>query len=170
MGVHDDDILDFDFVEDATGETPVPPRGGGPRTPSGGGDGGGGGSSRRPQLRTPHGSAPLLRLIGLVAFAILLVVLLAVWAQGCAEDDKQSTYDTYFADLGAVGSDSAKIGQDLATLLTTPGLEQAELETKLGGLVQQQQLDVERGGRGARAARGRTAGDARGLQGDQGLR
>jgi hypothetical protein len=79
-----------------------------------------------------------------VAFAILLVVLLAVWAQGCAEDDKQSTYDGYFEDIGAIGADSAKIGEDLATLLTTPGLEQAELETQLGGLVQQQQLDVER--------------------------
>ena len=72
------------------------------------------------------------------------MVLVAVWAQGCAESDKQSTYDTYYTDIGAVGSDSAKIGTDLATLLTTPGLEQAELETKLGGLVQQQQLDVER--------------------------
>ncbi len=148
MGVYDDDILDFDFVEDATRETPAPSRGdSAPRTPSGGGGGDGGGSGRgprRPQLRGPHGAAPLLRLVGLVAFAILLVVLVAVWAQGCAESDKQGTYDTYYGEIGAVGSDSAKIGTDLATLLTTPGLEQAELETKLGGLVQQQQLDVER--------------------------
>jgi hypothetical protein len=151
MGVYDDDILDFDFVEDATQEAP-PARGGSSSRPPGGGGsggaGGGGGGGRRPRraphLRGPHGAAPLLRLVGLVAFAILLVVLLAVWAQGCAESDKQASYDTYFDDIGAVGADSAKIGEDLATVLTTPGLEQAELETKLGGLVQQQQLDVER--------------------------
>ena len=142
MGVYDDDILDFDFVEDATREAP-PQRGGTPRSPS---DGAGGGSRppRRPPLRAPHASPPLLRLVGLVAFAILLVVLLSVWVQGCAESSKQETYAAYYQEIGAVGADSAKIGQNLASLLTTPGLEQAELETKLGGLVQQQQLDVER--------------------------
>lgn len=142
MGVYDDDILDFDFVEDATRESPAPKRGSDTRPPAGGGGGGGGRRPRR--LGRPHGAAPLLRLIGLVAFAILLIVLLAVWVQGCAETSKQSAYDTYYGDIGGVASDSAKIGKDLATLLTTPGLEQAELETKLSGLAQQQQLDVER--------------------------
>jgi hypothetical protein len=144
VSARDDDILDFefDFGDEATREAPV--RGG----PGGGGSGGsrgsgGEGSSGR-RLRAPRGGAPLLRLIGVIAFAILLVVLLAVWVQGCAEDDKQSSYDTYYEDVGAVGADSAKIGKDLATLLTTPGLQQAELETKLSGLLQQQQLDVER--------------------------
>ena len=73
-----------------------------------------------------------------------MVVLLAVWVQGCAAEDDQTTYGNYLADIGEVGNDSAKIGADLATLLTTPGLAQAELETKLGGFVQRQQLDVER--------------------------
>ena len=85
-----------------------------------------------------------MRLAGLVALAVLVVVLLAVWVQGCAAEDDQTTYGNYLADVGGVGSDSAKIGADLATLLTTPGLAQAELETKLGGFVQRQQLDVER--------------------------
>jgi hypothetical protein len=48
------------------------------------------------------------------------------------------------ADIGAVGRDSQKIGADLATLLTTPGLAQSDLESRLGGLIQQQQLDVTR--------------------------
>ena len=87
---------------------------------------------------------PLSRLAGLVALAILVVVLLAVWVQGCAGTDQQTSYADYLASVGEVGSDSAKIGADLATLLTTPGLTQTELETKLGGFVQRQQLDVER--------------------------
>ena len=74
MSSHDDDILDFDFFEDdATREAPSQARpGGGGRPPS---DGQGGGGSRRPQLRAPQGLTPLLRLVGLIAFAILIVVL-----------------------------------------------------------------------------------------------
>jgi CARDB len=140
--VHDDDILDFDFVDDETREIAPTPRPGG-RPPVGGGPRGGGGP-RRPQLRTPHGITPLLRLAGLVAFAVLVVVLLAVWVQGCATEDEQTTYGDYLGQVDAVGKDSAKIGAELATLLTTPGLAQTELETELGGLVQRQQLDVER--------------------------
>jgi CARDB len=139
--VHDDDILDFDFVDDQTQETAPPSRPSG-RPP--GGDGPPGRGPRGPQFRPPHGYMPLFRLAGLVALAILVVVLLAVWVQGCAGEDEETTYGDYLTDVGAVGKDSATIGSDLATLLTTPGLAQAELETKLGGYVQQQQLDVQR--------------------------
>ena len=142
MTVHDDDILDFDFVDDETRELTPQTRPGGPRPPGGGPPGPGG--PRRPQFRPPQGITPLLRLAGFVAFAILVVVLLAVWVQGCAGDDTQTTYENYMADIGAVGRDSQKIGSDLATVLTTPGLAQSELETRLGGLLQQQQLDVTR--------------------------
>ena len=38
----------------------------------------------------------------LVAFAILVIVLLAVWVQGCAGDDEQTTYGTYLAEIGDV--------------------------------------------------------------------
>jgi hypothetical protein len=46
-------------------------------------------------------------------------------------------------EIGAIGASSAKIGSDLAELLTTPGLKQAELETKLGGLIDRQQQGLE---------------------------
>ncbi len=144
MTVHDDDILDFDFVDDETRELPPPTGPGGPRPPGGGRPPGGPRGPRRPQFRPPQGITPLLRLAGFVGFAILVVVLLAVWVQGCAGDDTQTTYENYMADIGAVGRDSQKIGSDLATVLTTPGLAQSELETRLGGLLQQQQLDVTR--------------------------
>jgi len=141
--VHDDDILDFDFVDDETRELP-PPTGPGGTRPPGGPPPGGPRGPRRPQFRPPQGITPLLRLAGFVAFAILVVVLLAVWVQGCAGDDTQTTYENYMGDIGAVGRDSQKIGSDLATLLTTPGLAQSELETRLGGLLQKQQQDVTR--------------------------
>jgi len=41
--------------------------------------------------------------------------------------------------IGAVGTASAKLGDQLATLLTTPGLSEEDLDAKLGGYVQQAQ-------------------------------
>ena len=143
MSAHDEDILDFDFVDDATVESP-PQRSGG-RPPGGGPPADGrGGVPRRPRLRAPHGWTPLLRLVGLIAFAILVAVLLVVWAQGCANDRKQDTYADYTTEVGEVGMNSVRIGRNLAALITTPGLQEAELETKLGGLVSQQQQGIAR--------------------------
>lgn len=142
MSTHDDDILDFDFVDDVTEERPAGGdtvgRAGGSRPPDR--------RPQRPRLPSASRATPLLRLVGLVALAIVLVVLLVVWVQGCSSDKQRDAYNDYMAEIGVVGSDSQKIGEDLATLITTPGLKQAELERKLAGLVQQQQLGVERAG------------------------
>ncbi len=96
-----------------------------------------------PRLRPPGGATPLLRLIGVIAFAIIIVVLLAVWIGGCSSDRKRSSYGDALAAVGDVGTASAKGGADLADLLTTPGLTQDELEAKLGGLVQKEQQNVQ---------------------------
>ncbi len=140
MSSHDDDNLDFDFFDDATHESPGSARAEtSPRTSGGGG----GGGPRRPQFHAPHGVTPILRLIGFVAFAILIVVLLVLWAQGCSSDKKRNDYSDAMTQLGTIGTNSAKIGSSLAELLTTPGLKQAELETSLQGLIDRQQQDVE---------------------------
>ena len=141
MSSHDDDILDFDFFEDdATRETQGAERAEQDGRSSGGRRGGGG--PRRPQFSAPQGITPILRLVGFVAFAILIVVLLAVWAQGCSSDKKRNDYSSAIDEIEVMGSNSAKIGNDLAGLLTTPGLKQTELEAKLGGLIQLQQQGV----------------------------
>jgi CARDB len=139
VSTRDDDTIDIDFFDEgATRETapgeaavrrPAPPEGGG---------------RPRPRLRPTGGLTPLLRLIGLIAFAILVVVLVVVWAQGCASDRERDSYDGFMGDVGTIGAGSARIGNDLAELLTTPGLKQDELETRLAGLVQQQRLDTTR--------------------------
>ena len=141
MSSHDDDNLDFDFFDDdatregdGAGRAAAPPRASG---------GGGGSGPRRPQLRAPQGVTPILRLIGFVAFAILIVVLLVFWGQGCSSDKKRNSYSNAMTDLGTIGANSAKIGASLAELLTTPGLKQAELETSLGGLIGREQQDVD---------------------------
>ena len=119
MSTRDDDILDFDFFdeEDATSweepegtEIPAP-------SPERGRRGRGSG------FRPPRNLTPLLRLIGLIALAILVIVLLVVWVEGCTESAQRDRNSTYLADIGAIGNASAKLGQQVSTLLTTPGPE-----------------------------------------------
>jgi hypothetical protein len=131
MSSRDDDILDFDFFdeeeppswEESAESGPGPPRDRGPRR-------------RGPRFRAPGNLTPLLRLIALIALAILVVVLLVVWVEGCSADSKRTRYGNYLAEIGAIGNASARLGQDLNTLLTTPGLNQEDLDAKLGGFVQ----------------------------------
>lgn len=142
MTTSDDDILDFEFElpDDAAATTesqprfrrPAPP--GGPRPPAG------------PRFRPPDNAAPLLRLVGLVVGAILLVVFLVLAVQSCGEDPAQGAFEDYSAQIGDVGADSAQIGKELETLLTKPGLKQAELEQQLEGLIGRQQQGVDRAG------------------------
>lgn len=94
---------------------------------------------------TPPGNfTPLLRLIALIALGILVVVLLAVWVEGCASDRKRERYTDYMTEIGSVGNASAKLGQQLATTLTTPALKLEDLDAELGGYVQTAENQVAR--------------------------
>jgi len=139
MSTRDEDILDFDFFDEEeppSWEEPGergsggPPRDRGPR-------------SRGPRFRAPGNLTPLLRLIALIALAILIVVLLVVWIEGCATDRKRERYGDYMTEVGAIGNASARLGQKLNTLLTTPGLKQEDLDAKLGGFVQTAENQVQ---------------------------
>ena len=141
MSTSDDDI-DFDFFEEPATQEASQRTLRRPLRPSGG-NGPGGGGPRRP-FRAPSGFTPLLRLIGLVAFAILVVVLLVFWVQGCRDDQKQDAYQDYMTEVGQVADSSTAIGRDLGEVLTTPGLKQADVVQRLNGLVQQQQQNVQR--------------------------
>jgi CARDB protein len=129
-----DDDIDFDFFEEpATQEAPARERGpAGPRGPSGG----------RPVLRGPGGITPLLRLVGLVAFAIFIVVLLVFWVQSCQSDKKRESYEDYMSEVNTIAKDSENVGREFANLLTTPGLKLTDLQTRMNGLVDQQDIDV----------------------------
>src|SRR5688500_11975149 len=56
----------------------------------------------RGPIRPRTGFTPLLRLLGLIAFAILIVVLLLLWVQSCQEDAKRDAYGDYMTDIAAV--------------------------------------------------------------------
>jgi len=139
MSRRDEDILDFDFFDEEEPSTWDEPGEGGPGRPRDRGPRG-----RGPRFRGPGNLTPLLRLIALIALAILIVVLLAVWVEGCASDRKRERYGDYMTEIGAVGNASARLGQNMNTLLTTPGLKQEDLDAKLGGFVQTAENHVQR--------------------------
>jgi hypothetical protein len=93
----------------------------------------------RPPVRPPAGLTPLLRLIGLISFAILIVVLLVFWVNSCREDRRKDSYRDYIEKADTVARRSQGIGKELNTLLTARGKKQSELEQELEGLAQQQE-------------------------------
>ena len=119
--------IDFDFFEEpetqeATTRSPT-------RAP------------RRP-IRPPGGLTPLLRLVGLIAFAIALVVLLVFAIQSCRDESKRDQYADYMTDVRAIARDSSLVGRQLNRLLTRPGVRPAQVQTELGGLAQAEEQHV----------------------------
>lgn len=98
----------------------------------------------RGPIRPRAGFTPLLRLLGLIAFAILIVVLLLLWVQSCQEDKKRAAYGDYMTEVAAVARDSERVGRELSDVLTTPGIKPTDLQKQLTGLVQQQRIGLER--------------------------
>jgi hypothetical protein len=141
MSTRDEDILDFDFFDEEDAPSWEEPEGFEPAPPTDRGRRRGGGGSR---FGAPRNLTPLLRLVGLIALAILVVVLLAVWVEGCTAEAKRDRNSTYLAEIGAIGNASARLGQQLSTTLTTPGLNQEDLDAKLGGYVQTAENQVQR--------------------------
>ncbi|HSC90031.1 MAG TPA: hypothetical protein VLB86_00105 [Gaiellaceae bacterium] len=127
--------IEFDFFDEPPTQE-APPRRRSTERPSG--------RPPRPPMRPPAGFTPLLRLVGLVAFAILIIVLLVFWVQSCRSDSKRDAYRDYMGEMTQVANDSEQVGRQLNTVLTTPGIRQNQLQDRLGGLAQQQEQDVAR--------------------------
>jgi hypothetical protein len=93
----------------------------------------------RPPVRPPTGLTPLLRLVGLISFAILVVLLLVFWVNSCREDRRKDAYRDYVRDMSTLASDSEALGRNLTGVLTSRGLSRARIEQRLEGLAQQQE-------------------------------
>jgi len=134
-----DDNIEFDFFEDETGEAPATDEQPRRRRPSSG--------QQPPPPRRPSehqgGIPPTARLVGLIAFGILIIVLLVLWVQSCSGSSKKTSFKNYFADVQRLALDSNRLGQNFADALTTPGIKAAALASQLDGYATQQQRDVE---------------------------
>jgi hypothetical protein len=136
MSTRDDDI-EFDFFEDdpATSETAqtrvrLPRRGGG----------GGNGGERR-SLGPPRGGRPLLRLLGLVALAVGVVLAFGLLIESCASSSKQDAYSDYMADVQTIAAQSTANGDRLWNTLNAP-LTVQQIEQRLRGLAEQERQNV----------------------------
>src|SRR4051795_12730490 len=103
-----DSDIEFDFFEEPETREAARPE----RPPARGGP--------KPPMRTPHGFTPLLRLIGLIAFAIVIVVLLVYAIQGCQSSSKHAKYDDYMNKTSQIAANSRSIGARLTNLLSQP--------------------------------------------------
>jgi CARDB len=128
-----DDDIQFDFFEDdaATAEA-APSRTRLPRRPSG----------PRRRVGRPRGAGPLLRLLLLVAFVVFLVLVFGLLIESCASASKHDAYAHYMEDVGKLATQSSANGKSLLTVLTTPGLSVAQIETRLRGIADQEQQNV----------------------------
>src|SRR5439155_20274119 len=125
------DDIEFDFFDEPETREDQPRR----RAPRPSGDGGG---PPRRRCRPPAGFTPLLRLAGLIACAILIVVLLVLWVQSCQGASKRNAYRHYMEKVTAIAQNSDQTGKEFNDLLTTPGLKEADLEAKLDSFAQQE--------------------------------
>jgi hypothetical protein len=138
-----DSDIEFDFfdepeTQETTQRRRAPRDGGGPKGPRGPR-----GPQRRP-VRPTAEATRLLRLAGLVAFAIFLVVVLVLVAKSCRSSNKNGEYAGYMRSVQTIAAGSAGVGRQLNDVLTTPGIKEADLETKLNGLAQQQSQYADR--------------------------
>lgn len=140
MTARDDDILDFDFFDETESPSWEEPSSGADETR----ERRRGPRSRGIRLRSPGSFVPLLRLVGLIALTILVVVLLVVWIEGCTAERKTARFADYLGEVGVIGANSARLGRNLATTLTTPGLKLEDLDAKLRGFAQTAENQVRR--------------------------
>jgi hypothetical protein len=135
--IDDGTDIEFDFFEETPTRETTRPR---IRRP------GGGGGPRPPRRRPtqPAGLTPMLRLAGLIAFAIVIVALLTIWVNSCRAENARNSYRSYLGSLGTISNDSAGVGRDLAAALTTPGISTSELQKTLSGLAARQDQDLTR--------------------------
>lgn len=129
MSERDSDI-EFDFFDE--GETREATEAERPRRRGG-----------RPPVRPPTGLTPLLRLIGLISFAILVVVLLVFWVNSCREDRRKDAYRDYVEKITTLANDSQALGRNLNGVLTSRGQRPAQIEQRLEGLAQQQEQQAD---------------------------
>lgn len=127
--------IEFDFFDESPTVESTPKKKGSP-------------PGKRPRLPkrppAPPGGTQFYRLGVLIAAAILLAVIFILVINNCRGDQKQSAYEGYMEDAGAVATESAALGAQLSDRLTTPGIRLEALRTDVEGLREQQEQILRR--------------------------
>ena len=139
MSTYDDETpLEF-FEEPETLEAPARERrrmrprrsGGGPKRPT----------------PPPHGAVALARLAGLVALAIAVVLVIALWVGSCQGKSTQAEYKSYMADVQPIAQSSAATGTALVNALGSGKLTLTKLHSNLEQWSREQQQSYDEASR-----------------------
>src|SRR3954471_5809622 len=133
-----DDDIEFDFFDEepVTAEAPqqsrlrLPQRAPRqPREPRDPGDG-------------AHPLTPVIRLGVLVVIGIFIVLVFALLIKGCASESEHDAYSGYMDNVGTIATQSATDGRRTVTVLTSPGLDAAEIVKRLDDIAAAEQQNV----------------------------
>jgi hypothetical protein len=102
--------------------------------------------ARRPRRTTPRRTGPpagsngVLRLAGLVALAIVIVVGFVLWIGSCSGQSSQD-YTSYLKAMQPLAVSSAQVGKEFARALGTPGLTMDDFQNDLARWSRQEQAN-----------------------------
>jgi hypothetical protein len=82
-------------------------------------------------------------LVGLIAFAIVIVVLVVYAIEGCQSSSKHAKYEHYMSKVAQIASHSQTVGRQLTNVLTTPGVKTTDLQRRLAGLARDEEQDAD---------------------------
>jgi hypothetical protein len=133
MSTYDEDPELGFFEEPETLEAPQKPR---RRTRPGGG------GPRRPAT-PPPGAVALARLAGLVALAIVVVLVLVLWVGSCQGQSRHDEYASYMDSMSPIARNSAATGTAFENALGSPSLTLSGLQRRLEQWSRQQQEEYD---------------------------
>jgi hypothetical protein len=133
-----DDDIEFDFFDEepVTAEAPqpqsrvrLPQRR--PREP------------RDPGQGPPHTLTPVIRLGALVFIGIFIVLVFSLLIASCAGESKHDLYGNYMDKVATIATQSATNGRSTVSVLTSPGLDAAQIVKRLDNIAAAEQQNVD---------------------------
>jgi hypothetical protein len=82
--------------------------------------------------------------VALVIGAIVVVVVLVFVVDRCRGNGKEAAYEDYMNKVQPVATDSEAVGRAFTSLLTQPGIKQADVEDRLDGLATREHQALQR--------------------------
>jgi hypothetical protein len=98
---------------------------------------------RDPGTGPPHSLTPVIRLGALVFIGIFIVLVFSLLIASCAGTSKHDTYANYMDKVSTIATQSATDGRSTVTVLTSPGLDAAQIVKRLNDIAAAEQQNVD---------------------------
>jgi hypothetical protein len=98
---------------------------------------------RDPGEGPPHTLTPVIRLGALVFIGIFIVLVFSLLIASCAGESKHDVYGNYMDKVATIAAQSATNGRSTVTVLTSPGLDAAQIVKRLNNIAAAEQQNVD---------------------------